>query len=213
LIPAFARSSAACMPPTTTRRRPSQPFSTGTLFGMRSSRREVFATAILTASFAFSVASSGWCMCTPRVLLADVCHLKPEGVKPPISVAPRNVGSCRRGEQAATTTPVRFCSLMASTTHVLTGSRAHVLILVSDDDVRERFRILHHRLDVDDARNVGTAVAHKNANSWIFVLFDFCHVFAPPQDLLQEWLNIDCVEVKCERSSGLIPCASPRSSL
>jgi len=113
LIPAFARSSAACMPPTpppTT----IAAFSTGTLFGMRSSRRAAFATAILTASFAFSVASSGWCMCTHEFCSRMFAISNLKGFKPPILVALRNVGSCRRGEQAATTIPVSFCSSMAS---------------------------------------------------------------------------------------------------
>ena len=112
-MPASARSSAACMPPTpppTT----IAVFSTGTLFGMRSSSRDAFATAILTASFAFSVASSGWCMCTHEFWSRMFAISNRKGFRPPAAVALRNVGSCRRGVQAATTTPVRFCSLMAS---------------------------------------------------------------------------------------------------
>jgi len=112
-MPALARSSAACMPATpapTTR----AAFVTGTLFGMRSWRSEAFATAMRIASFAFSVAPSRSCMCTHEPCSRMLAISKRNGLRPPVFVAVLKVGSCSRGEHAATTIPVSLCSLIAS---------------------------------------------------------------------------------------------------
>ena len=58
----------------------------------------------------------------PGAVLADVGHLRHVRVEARLGDALRNVGSCRRGEQAATTTRSKRCSAMAWRTMACPGS-------------------------------------------------------------------------------------------
>src|SRR5665647_334513 len=87
--------------------------STGTAFGNRSCRSDAFATAMRIASFAFSVDPSWSCMCTHEFCSRIFAISNRNWFRPPSLVAVLNVGSWRRGEHAATTTPVSLLSLIA----------------------------------------------------------------------------------------------------
>ena len=75
----------------------------------------------LRMRLAFSVASSLSSVtqeqCSRRLAISHRY-----GFSPASATALRKVGSCMRGEQAATTTPVRLCSLMASLIMLCPGS-------------------------------------------------------------------------------------------
>ncbi len=154
-------------------------FSTGgTLFGMRSSSRDAFATAILTASFALAVASSGWCMCTHEFWSRMFAISNRKGFRPPAAVALRNVGSCRRGRTGRDDDAGQVLLLDSICDLVLPGGSS----TYTRSCQRRRRSGLSWRipllLDVNGTRDIGTTVAQKNTNPCLFIL-DFCHVFAP----------------------------------
>ena len=109
--PAFAISSAAwipAMPPPMT----SAVFVTGTLIENSGLFRFTFSTIIETRSVAFSVVASPLA-CTHEQCSRRFAISQRNGFNPVSAHVLRNVGSCMRGEHAATTTPVRFFSLIA----------------------------------------------------------------------------------------------------
>jgi hypothetical protein len=110
--PALAMSSAAripATPPPITRPR----FVTGTSTGFRARACFTRSTVAATIRHALAVAWSwfGWTQEHCSRMLA-ISHWN--GLSPAWDAAARKVGSWSCGEQAATTTPVRSCSLIAS---------------------------------------------------------------------------------------------------
>src|SRR5208337_5430929 len=87
--------------------------STGMLLDSRGSSRDALATDILMMSCAFSVALTGSFMWIHEDCSRILAISNMNGFRPPAADAFLKVGSCRRGEQAATTTASRLCSLMA----------------------------------------------------------------------------------------------------
>jgi len=61
---------------------------------------------------AFSVVTSPF-SCTQEQCSRRLAISHRYGLRPASATALRKVGSCMRGEQAATTTPVRLCSMIA----------------------------------------------------------------------------------------------------
>ncbi len=85
----------------------------GTSVSIAGSRRITFATAALTRSFAFSVAACFSCRCTQLQCSRMLAISKRYLFNPASSHAFRKVGSCRRGEQEATTTRFNLWSLIS----------------------------------------------------------------------------------------------------
>ncbi len=89
-------------------------FSTGMNFVSNGWSSAALATDILMMSLAFAVAFSGSFMWIHEDCSRMLAISKTNGFNPPAAVAFLKVGSCRRGEHAATTTASRLCSLIAS---------------------------------------------------------------------------------------------------
>ena len=118
--PELAMSSAAwipAMPPPSTSAR----LVTGTWIGCSGWLRLTFSTITRTRSAAFSVVTSPF-SCTQEQCSRRLAISHRYGFSPASATALRKVGSCIRGEQAATTTPVSWCSRIASLIMLCPGS-------------------------------------------------------------------------------------------
>src|SRR5512133_981475 len=120
LCPVLAISRAAWMPaippPITI-----AVFVTGTFIGWRAELSFTFSTCVLTISTAFLVVRSFF-SCTQEQCSLRFAISQRNGFNPASEHAFLKVGSCILGEHAATTTPVRLCSLTASLIRVWPGS-------------------------------------------------------------------------------------------